>query len=267
MHDQRFRLRQLTPATRLGLTGLLVVMLGGMVSSFLHLVEHHENRDERPGLTMDDVRGAYHGIRTTAPMLMALEQNHPAEMDMDGAAALGPDDRRVLLDWLAGDRISSDYDNLDLGDAAPVEIIAASCLHCHSRQATQGDGVGERLPLDYWNDVKTLAFSRDISPTSIEILNVSTHTHALSLATLSLVICLMLVGTRWPRAIVGAAALLIGLGLLSDLAAQWITRSFETFAWVIVIGGTIFGVATSLAAVAIVLDLWLPAGRPIPDAG
>ena len=43
---------------RLGLTGLILVLLGGLYASALHMAHHYENRDERPGLTLDDLEGA-----------------------------------------------------------------------------------------------------------------------------------------------------------------------------------------------------------------
>ena len=72
--NPRPRLFSLPRSFRFGLGCLVVVLLFGLGTGAAHLVLHHENRDAEPGLTLDDVRGAYHGIRAEAPLLKALDR-------------------------------------------------------------------------------------------------------------------------------------------------------------------------------------------------
>ena len=73
-------LRTLPLTVRIGISCLVLVLLGGLAASAMHLFWHYENRDERPGMTMDDLEGAYHGVERTAPILMALTPfNHLIE--------------------------------------------------------------------------------------------------------------------------------------------------------------------------------------------
>jgi mono/diheme cytochrome c family protein len=254
-----FRLRELNTASRLGLTGLLLVVIGGIAASLAHLYMHLENRDERPGLSMMDIRGAYHGVRAESPLLEAIEAGHPAGLEgIDDADIIPEADRQILLDWLNSDRITEDYDNLDLGDYAPAEIIAVNCLQCHSRNAARDDDLGGELKLDFWDDVKGVAFSREINPTAIEILTISTHTHALSLATLSLVTALLLWWTSWPRWLAGLGIVVIGASLLIDIGSWWLARLYEPFVWAIVLGGAVYNGSTVLASLVVMVDLWLP---------
>lgn len=133
IRSDMFRLRSLSAGTRLGLTLLVLTLFGGyVIASGLHLVEHHQARDGRDGMTLDDLRGAYHGGDNESPLRRALENNHPPELS-DAA-------RTALLTWLESTTISEDYDNLDLGDNAPAEIIDANCLSCHAGQAENGAG-------------------------------------------------------------------------------------------------------------------------------
>jgi len=251
------KLRNLSPSVRFGLTCLLLVMLGGMIASAAHMYLHHSMRDEQPGLTMDDLRGAYHGVRTTAPMVTALERNHPWEYEVDEPERLLPEERDVLLAWLRSDRLSDDYDNLDLGDAAPAEIIARTCLNCHTRQAG-GENACPEIPLEYFDDVMAISISREINPTSLEILTISTHTHALGLATLTIIVITLALHTRWPRHLVNTVVLLMGAALLTDLGAPWLTRWQVDFVWLLLISGMIYGGLTGLTILAIIIDLWLP---------
>jgi hypothetical protein len=264
MPEPSWRLRALSPAVRVGLTCLVLTALGGLVASARHVVDHHQGRDERPGLSLDDLRGAYHGVRTTAPLIIALQREHPADVTDDRDLQLTAREQDVLGQWLAGDRISEDYDNLDLGDAAPAEIMAARCLACHSRGATLGEGVGERIPLDYWDDVKKVAFSREINPVDLEILTTSMHTHALGLVTLSLVAGGLALATAWPRRLVQGLIAVMGIALAADLGGWWLARPWAGAVWIIVVGGGVYGAAVALALLLVLVDLWRPASEKAP---
>lgn len=243
------RLRDLAPLARLGLICVVITLLGGTAASGLHLYWHHQNRDERPGLTIDDIRGHYHGIISPAPLLESLERGHPDE--------LAPEDRKALIDWLRSDRVSRDYDNLDLGDFAPSEIMAESCLSCHARSATGPDAM-TKMPLEYWDDIAPLSVSRQINPVSTQILAASTHTHALGLAAVTLVLAWLALLTSWPRALIALLVGLTGLGLMADIGAWWLTRIWIEFAWMIMGAGAVYNGGVVLLGLAVIVDLLMP---------
>lgn len=245
------RLRDLPLLGRFGVACAVLVLLGGLGASGAYLYMHQEERDERAGWSIDDVKGHYHGLVTRAPLTVALESGHPE--DLPNA------DREALLTWLAGDRLSLDFDNLDLGDAAPAEIMAVSCLDCHARSATGPEAMPE-MSLELWDDVYALAQSRDIKPVSTEILAASTHTHALSLATLTLVLALLCALTAWPRWLVGGVTALSGLGLLIDISSWWLTRWNDSFAWAIVGGGFVYNVTVLVLGLMVLGELVRPKG-------
>jgi hypothetical protein len=244
-----FDLRATNATFRLGLSCLVLVLLGGLAASATHLWQHHEMRDERPGLTLDDLTGAYHGIRSRSPMVVALEDGHPDELP----AA----ERDALLAWLASDRVTEDYDSLALGERAPAEILDRSCLSCHSRDSE--DEVAAKRPLEYWDDVKAVAFSRDISPTDAEIVISSAHTHALGMGTVSVLALLLGWLTRWPRGLVGILASGSGLGLLLDLGAWLPAREAAGLVPVLAAAGALWMTSTALLLLLTLADLWLPA--------
>ncbi|MBX3410136.1 MAG: hypothetical protein KF859_09655 [Phycisphaeraceae bacterium] len=245
-----FRTRDLGAMARLGITCLCLVLLGGFAASVSHLYIHDHKRDERPGLTIDDVKGVYHGVKSRSPLLVALEGGHPETIDAQ--------ERSALLDWLNGGRVNEQYDDFDKGDMAPAEIIARECVSCHNRASTDPSGIGQRMPLDSWDAVRVVAFSRDIQPNSLAIVVNSTHTHALAIGTLCLIIAGLGVGTRLPRPIINPLIALMGLGLLADIGGWWLTRMKADFAYMIVAGGAAFCLGSTLLLVLIIVDLWWP---------
>lgn len=249
-----FRLSQLGLGARVGLGALLLVLLGGLVASSAHLVEHHHTRDERDGMSFDDVVGVYHGIRTEAPLVSALERGHPEELTKP--------QRQLLLDWLASGQIAEGYDSLELGDDAPAEILDAHCLACHSKNATEGEGIGQTIPLEYFDEVERLAISRDVAPVAEAILLASIHTHALGMGTLSLLFVLMALATRFPARLVGFLAATCGLGLLADLSCWFLARGSESLVTLIVVGGGVWMSSCALLGLMSLFELLLPARKP-----
>ncbi|HVS17549.1 MAG TPA: hypothetical protein VMT18_03030 [Planctomycetota bacterium] len=243
------RLRALPATARTGLTGLVLSLVLGLWASLAHLEEHHQNRDGAPGVSLDDLTGAYHGLDRPAALVLALERGHP-----EGLAA---SERKLLLDWLGGGKVSEQYDDLELGDFSPAEVIGRGCLDCHARQS--GVAAAAAVPLEYWDDVARVAFSRSLEATPRAILVTSLHTHATSLAVLSLVVLALLWATRWSRGTCGALAAVCGVALVVDLACQLLARDNVALVLGVAAGGALWGIALGLACALVLLDLWLPA--------
>lgn len=251
---ERFpRLTQLHPLMRLGVALLTVTLLGGYVVSGIHMVWYYDQRDGASGLTADDIRAHYHGITVASPLIDALENNHPEDL---------PDrERNILLDWLRNpDTLSVSYDDFDLGDDAPAEIIATSCISCHARNAT-GDDAYARLPLEFFDDIRPLAVTREINPTPTEIIAVSQHTHAPVMAVILMVVALLGAMTRAPRLLVGGVVLIGATGLLADMAAWWLARSNDAWIYAIIGGGFAYSASTGIAGLIVILDCIIPSRR------
>lgn len=249
--SERFRLRGLPVGARTGLSLLLLVNLGGFAASGLHLARHHGERDGRPGLSMDDLAGAYHGVDVRAPLERALERGHPPE--------LAPAQREALLAWLASDDVSEAYDDLDLGDEAPAEVLARACVGCHASDSQ--DALAREVPLRFWDEVKRVAYGREIVPVPAEILLASTHTHAIALATTTLVLAGLAWATRWHARLRSGLVLVAGAALAADLAGWWLARSSPAVVTVVVAAGVAYAVSVAALTALVLAELWWPARR------
>lgn len=247
------RLSSLGLLSKVGLIFLVLTLLTGYIVSGIFLNMEYENRDERPGLTMTDIVGAYHGVTSPSPLLDSLQRGHPE--------TLADDKRAALVAWLESGRIGEDYDNFDLGDMAPAEIIAENCLSCHTRGATEGDGIGDRVPLAYFSDIQGIAVSREINPKNERIIALSMHVHAPSLSMVLIVLTLMGAMTRWPRLFVGGLASIAGVGLFLDIIGQWLARSDAIWAYAIVGGGFASSMGVGILGLLVIGELILPAKR------
>jgi hypothetical protein len=257
MTDAPFRLRSLPPAVRLGLAFTVLVFMLGFATGGAYIYLHYSKKDERKGLSLDDLKGSYHGVSSPSPLLRVLEQGHPAGGDKD----LPDADRAALIAWLKGDRVSETYDDLDLGDAAPAEILSRNCLSCHGRKHASTQPAARALPLDFWDDVKKVAFSKRLDPVPLEILVVTTHTHALSLAVITVVVCGLVLCTSWPARLTRCVCLLAGLGLLVDIGSWWAARLHESLVFGIIAGGAVYNGLMFVALLLVLVDLFRPVRR------
>lgn len=258
-----WQLRELSVLVRLGLSGLLLVLLIGLAASAAHLFWHYEKRDEQAGLTVDDIRSAYRGINSPSRLHESLMRGHPEELTKGdpSVSALSKDARQTLVKWLEGPRVSEDYDSLDLGAAAPAELLAKNCVSCHSKKAEKADPRARALPLEFWDDVKKVAFARKIEPVPVKIVAMSTHAHALSLGALSLMVMVLALGTRLPRTLIGWLVAATGLALLVDISSWWLARGADVFIYLIAGAGSVYSFGTGLLIVLIMADVWWPRKR------
>lgn len=246
-------LRDIPRSAKVGVGSLLLVVLGGIGASAWHLWDHYQNRDEEPGLTMTDLKGAYHGVTAESPILGAIQRGHPE--------ILPQADRAALLAWLKGEKIAENFDNLDLGDRSPHEIIAARCLECHSRRNAEKQPIARSIPLDSWEDIKPRAFSKHIEPANRKVMIASAHAHSLSLATLTLVLAGLLAMTTGARGFKSALVGAMGLGLLVDLSCWFVAREFSGAVYAIVLAGAVYNGGVVLAALLVLFDLARPAQK------
>ena len=248
---------------RLSLAVLILVLLGGELASVMHLMEHHGKRDGQEGLTLVDIEGTYHGVRTEAPLRVALESGHPAELE--GREALPQADLDALLSWLDEEptKLAQQWDNLDLGDAMPADLLDMHCADCHAR--TAGEDLRAEPYLEYLDDVTAVATSKEILPNDMEILLASTHTHALSMGLIAIVVIVMAYCTGWWSGLIGFLSLLCALGLAVDLAGWWLARESASWIFALVVAGGVHIGSLCLLMAAILGELLLRPGYRAAD--
>lgn len=243
---------------KLGLTASLAVLGLGLWAAVQHIEDHHAKNDgDKSSLSLTDIEGAYHGISVPSPLRAVLQgraSEHPSlnAVPADALAALNA--------WLAGERILETYDDIDLGDRAPAELIATHCGACHAGEAVD-PAVGQ-ISLAYWEDLAPLISDKEIRPTPYEILITSLHTHAPAMALMALVVGILALLSRFPRFLASLPLALSGLGLLIDVSGWLIARWTPGYAPVLMAGGATFFLGQTLGSLLIFAEMWLPRGRP-----
>jgi mono/diheme cytochrome c family protein len=247
-------LSRLPLLAKLGLSATLAVLGLGLWASLRHIEDHHAKNDgDKSSLTVADVEGAYHGLSLPSPLRAVLGGRAPEHPSL---AAVPASAIASLNAWLSSDRILETYDDIDLGDQAPAELIAAHCGACHAGDAV--DPTVGQISLAYWVDLAPLISDKEIRPTPYEILITSLHTHAPAMALMALAVGLLALLSRFPRGLASLPMALGGLGLLIDVSGWLIARVTPGYAPILMAGGATFFAAQSLGCLLIFAELWLP---------
>lgn len=244
-----FKLRELAFFGRLGVFCVLLVFAIGMVTSGLHMYYKHAKRDDQAALTVTDIKGVYHGVASEPLLKRALERGHPE--------SLKDADRKFLLEWIASGKISENYDNIDLGDSTPKELLA-SCTQCHSAAASAKEPEASKILLDSIEAVKGHAAAKELFPNDIKILAASTHAHALALGSMTVCLALLATMTTWRRCTIEFVWFLLGVSLLADIGSWWVARELEQAVYVIIGAGAVYNGGVGLVLVSLMIELLKP---------
>ncbi|MEZ5977899.1 MAG: hypothetical protein R3F34_06755 [Planctomycetota bacterium] len=232
---------------RLGATGFVLVALLGLWASMKQIEQHHGKNDGEPGVSLTDVVGAYHGAKIPAPMRSAVE----GTLAGHGGVTLEQDERAAMLAWLDDGRAAEMFDDIDLDDMAPVEILARRCGECHSSS-------GGAPPFDTFADVKATLSDKELVPTPPELQLTSLHSHAPGMVAFGLVLALAALVSRFGRFLRSLPLALAGIGIALDLGAWLPARDSASLVYAIVAGGALFAAGCALACALVLLEVWLP---------
>jgi hypothetical protein len=89
----------------------------------------------------------------------------------------------------------------------------------------------------------------------------SMHAHALTMATMTLVIAGLGLATAFPRRLIGLLIGVAGVALISDLASWLIARELAAAVYVIVGAGAVYNLACAALLLLILVELWRPRTR------
>jgi len=242
------RLRDLPLAWRLIATFLLLATGAGYVAAQVTLFATHADADGKPGLTMEDIRVAFHG-RPGHSLLSSKVDGGSMEKHVPI-----PSERARLLAWARGGARRSDFEPARL-------VLGARCVRCHApgrekedrpfAESAEAGATWERLR----------PFCEPDHGISIQALARSTHAHLFGMgvlyALLGAVFCLTGTSRRTKAVVVSAPF----VAMFVDIGSWWLAKLHPFFAWTIVGGGALLGLALAVLILGPLWEMWGPGAR------
>ena len=229
-------MKSLPISSKIGISAFLILSGIGYITGFLNILLTYGPTDEKPGLSVQDVRISFYGARDKT----ALEASIDGSMKQYFAA---DSEYQQVKDWLAAGAKEEEYVELD-------SIMAVSCNTCHSSAAKVADVVTET-----YEDIKPF-LAQDTGKSASRLVSL-THTHLMS--TLILIFGLVLIFglTSYSELLKTVIISFSFASLAVDLGSWWLAKLSGAFAPLVILGGASLGVTFAALVLLPLYDLWL----------
>jgi hypothetical protein len=232
---------QITTLARLPLsykvlyTGFLLVIGVGLLMAGLQIMLTHGMADGKPGLSINDIVYSYYGNRSGSKLEAMLDgQMRP----------MAPDEVRFeMIQWAR--------DGGHINEWAPkIEpLMKQYCVSCHNS--------GSSLPdFTKFENVKKVAEVDEGA--SIASLTRVSHIHLFGIAFIFLfvgwIFGLAQYPMRWKLILIATPFVF----LLLDILSWWLTKYMPVFAWLTMIGGIGYSLASTVMIFTSLAQMWLP---------
>lgn len=216
-------------------TGFLLVIGVGLMMAGMQIMLTHGKADGKPGLSINDIVYSYYGNRSGSK----LESMLNGQMK-----AMAPDEVRFeLIQWAR--------DGGSIVDWEPKikPIMDKYCVSCHNAEASIPD-------FTKFENVKQVAEVDEGA--SIASLTKLSHIHLFGIAFIFFFVGLIFELAQYPKK---WKVILIATPfafLLLDVLSWWLTKYIPFFAWLTMLGGIGYSLASSAMIFTSLAQMWLP---------
>ncbi len=216
-------------------TGFLLVIGVGLMMAGAQIMLTHGMADGKPGLSINDIVYSYYGNRSGSKLESMLEGQ---------MKAMAPDEARfALIQWARDEAPAGEW-------KSKIEpIVQKYCAVCHNAQSTLPD----------FTKLEALQKSAEVDHgASIATLTRVSHIHLFGIAFI-----FMFVGwifgmaefdCRWKVILIATPFVF----LIVDVMSWWLTKYFPVFAWLTMIGGFGYSLASTVMIFTSLAQMWLP---------
>ncbi len=201
---------------------ILLVMGIGYIFAMIQIYEVHAGRDGKPTLSVEDIRIAYSGSKSDTRLEIALKGPM--------SSMLSAQERNIIVEWVRNGGKEENY------QSQVLPIIEARCLMCH-------DGSNPHIPsLKNYSDIKNVA-QLDTGVSIGTLVRVS-HIHLFGLTFIFGLMGLIFSHAHMRSQLLKTAIICIPfVAIFLDIASWWLTKVSGLFAYVVIIGGSLMGLA------------------------
>jgi hypothetical protein len=228
-------LDRLPPEYKVLFTGFLAVIGAGLMMAGAQIMLTHGMADGKPGLSINDIVYSYHGNRSGSKLESMLEGQ---------MKAMAPDDVRFAIIQWARDEAPADEWKSKI-----QPLFQKHCLSCHNADS----GLPNFTELDA---VKKVAAVDEGA--SVGSLTRVSHIHLFGIAFIFLfvgwIFALAEYPLKWQLILISTPFAF----LLIDVLSWWLTKYHPIFAWLTMLGGIGYSIASTVMIFTSFAQMWAP---------
>jgi hypothetical protein len=224
-------------SSKIAITLFLLIAGLGYLLGFLNILLTYSPVDQKPGLSIDDVRISFRGTR----------QGTRLEKSIDGSmkqyfASMG--ELAKVKAWLAAGSSPADFETV----AKPV--FDSSCTSCHSSEAAVAGVV-----LASYEEVKPF-LAQDTGKPISRLVSLS-HTHVLATLPVIFILAFIFSFTRFPEKLKAPLMAFSFLAIVLDIGSWWLAKASGPLAALVLVGGVSLALSFLFLIVASLWDMWI----------
>lgn len=245
---QRFTLADLPLPMRMLFTGYLLVIGLGLLMAGGQILQTHGMADGKFGLSVDDIVYSYHGNHD-GPNATRLE----AKLNGSMKDYAPPEVRLQLIKWARQGAPESEWaDNIK-------PTVDQYCAPCHASMPGLAN-VTDKAVMDRMT-------KRDEGVSFADLTRVS-HIHLFGVSFIFFFVGWIFSYATGFSPLAKGVLIFTPFGfLILDVLSWWLTKLEPNFAWLVIIGGAGYSLASSVMIFASLYQMWiLPRKKPAADA-
>ncbi len=224
-------------SSKIGLSLFLILAGIGYLLGFTNIVLTYSATDQKPGLSVEDIRIAFYGAREMTALESAVDGSMRQYITSDA-------DYDTVKRWLAAGASESEW------DAKVKPIFAASCNVCHSQAAQVAGVVTETYP-----DIET-HLVQDTGKSIGRLVSLS-HSHLLGTLVVIFLLAMVFANTRFSETL-KLIAMIVSFGaIIIDIGSWWLAKLSGALAPLVILGGSALGLSFAGLILLSLYDIWL----------
>jgi hypothetical protein len=232
---QETRLSELSLKYKALFTGFLLVIGIGLMMAGAQIMLTHGMADGKPGLSINDIIYSYYGNRTGSKLETMLKGQ---------MKAMAPEEARIkLIKWTHDGAPETQWKT----EIQP--LIDTYCIACHNEASN--------LPnfKEYANVKKAAEVDQGVS---INVLTRISHIHLFGIAFIFMFVGGIFAKAEFPQRL-QVLLIVTPFGfLILDILSWWLTKYIPIFAYLTMIGGIGYSIASTIMIFTSLMQMWLP---------
>jgi hypothetical protein len=229
-------LKSIPMYSKIGISILLIVAGIGYLLGFANIVVTYGPIDEKPGISVADIRIAFYGARQKTKLEKAIDGSMK-QYFVDEAGY------QATKEWIASGGKEGDFPRIK-------EILDVSCNTCHSAEA-QVAGV---VTVEYADVAQYL--KQDTGKSVSRLISLS-HTHVHGTLPVMFVLIFIFSFTLYKDWIKTLVIAFSAAAILADVGAWWLAKLAGFLAPVVILGGLTLALANAALILLSLYELWI----------